>query len=115
MKTLYPLLLLTVVLSSSCNPPKEADTPSPAPINVPDTEMCPVMCEHFKALKCEEGDPLYNSDLPGPKGVPNQTCAEWCVEIQSKGTYLNPRCGKVVPSCDLIESWRKKTCELLVF
>lgn len=104
------LVLLTVVLSS-CNPQKEADAPGPSPINVPDTDQCKPMCAHLSTLKCEEGEDLYNSDLPGPKGVPNQSCQSWCEELQGKGTFLNPRCVQTITSCDQVEAARKKTCK----
>jgi nitrous oxide reductase accessory protein NosL len=108
-----PLLALVVVLTTllvGC--PKPPDAPGPAPINVPDTDVCAAMCEHLgpKGLNCEEGQPVYNSDLPGPTGVPNQSCESFCRETQINGLFLNPKCLKSVPSCDLIEDWRKKTC-----
>lgn len=67
-------------------------------------------------LKCEEGEPVYNSDLPGPEGVPNQSCLAWCVEMQDQQHlyFLNPKCLSEVNSCEVIEEYRKKdpsTCK----
>lgn len=104
------LLAIAVLALAGC--PKEPDAPGPRPIVVPDTTECEAMCNHIgpQGLNCEEGQPVYNSDLPGPPGIPNQPCKDWCEEIQTRGTFLNPRCVKTVPTCDLIEEYRKKTC-----
>jgi len=53
---------------------------------------------------------VYNSDLPGPEGVPNQECADWCRELQdpSHMYFVNPRCVSETPSCDKIEEYREK-------
>ena len=53
---------------------------------MPDTDQCGAMCLHIgpSGLKCPEGEPLYNSDLPGPKDVPNQSCEDWCKDQQGK-------------------------------
>lgn len=68
------------------------------------------MCDHIgpQGLKCEEGEPVYNNDLPGPEGVPNQSCAENCKELQTKGFFVNPRCVSTVTACDQIEASRQK-------
>ncbi len=105
---LLTLLVAGLLVVASCGPKTVA--PGPWPIQPPDTSECSTMCKHLQALKCEEGLDLYNSDLPGPKGVANQTCADWCEEVQGRGMFQNPRCVKTVPSCDLIEEYRKKTC-----
>lgn len=104
------LVLASLLTLSACGSRKQPDAPGPRPINVPDSNECQNMCDHLKQLGCEEGQPVYNSDLPGTVGVPNQDCPDWCEEIQILGTFLNPRCLKNVPSCGLIEEWRKKTC-----
>ena len=65
------------------------------------------MCNHLKDLGCEEGEPLYNSDLPGPVDIPNQTCEANCVELQDKGFFVNPRCVTDAPQCDQIEDFRQ--------
>jgi hypothetical protein len=109
LQTLSVFALATLV-GFACGPRKEPDAPGPRPIVVPDTQDCKVLCDHLAKLGCEEGHPVYNSDLPGPYGVPNQSCAEWCTEIQDRGTFLNPKCVKKVQSCVQIEEWRKKTC-----
>lgn len=66
------------------------------------------MCKHLADLKCPEAEPVYNSDKPGPVDVPNQTCSDFCQEIQGNGVALNPKCVEIVPSCDLIEAYRQK-------
>lgn len=106
---MYRTVLLALFLTG-CPHGADREAPSPNPIEPPDTEMCGAMCEHFRALKCEEGSPYYDSDLPGPKNVPNASCEHFCQVQQKNGVYVNPRCGAVVPACPDIEAWRKKDC-----
>jgi hypothetical protein len=87
------------------------DPASPNPQPVPDSDMCPLMCAHLKTLGCEEGQAVYDSDKPGPKDVPNKTCEDFCVEQQSNGIFVNPRCVAKVKTCDEIEAARKNTCQ----
>lgn len=102
-----PLLLL------GCPKPTDRDSPSPAPITPPDTDLCGSMCKHIgpKAqggLGCEEGDPVYDSDRSGPPDVPNMTCEEFCRMSQDRGSFINPRCVRLVKSCSEIETARKR-------
>lgn len=111
---------LPTVLLLGCPPPQKE--PAVPPPNPPvDTDWCKQMCDHIgpktaenpNALACEEGEPVYNSDLPGPKDVPNQSCLQWCEEMQNMGVFINPRCISTVPTCDDIEGYRQrdsKTC-----
>jgi hypothetical protein len=102
------LVLFALTLLIGC--PQQAT--SPTFVQVPDTEVCPTMCAHFRELKCPEGDDYYDNDKPGPKGVPNAKCEEFCQRQQTNGVYENPRCLSKVPSCALIEDWRKKDCSV---
>lgn len=79
-----------------------------APTPPPDTDLCDAMCRHLADLKCTEGDPVYDSDLPGPPDVPNRTCTAFCTDMQNKGVAVNPRCVLNVTSCDQIEPYRQK-------
>lgn len=88
-----------------CSP--AIDKPIPPPNPPVDTNYCERMCQHLETLGCEEGEPVYNSDLPGPQDVPNQSCPAFCEELQGKGFFVNPRCVSTVPSCDQIEAYRK--------
>lgn len=69
------------------------------------------MCEHIgpRGLNCEEGQAVYDSDVPGPKDVPNLSCEGFCVASQVRGFFVNPRCVLEAPSCDLIEVYRGKS------
>ena len=102
-------LTLPAFLLLGCPTPTDPITPSPIP--PPDTDLCVSMCDHLAALGCEEGQPVYNSDLPGPVDVPNQSCADNCKELQDKGFFVNPRCVLTVKSCDDIEPSRQKEHE----
>lgn len=89
-------------------PKYDREAPSPSPMVVPDTELCGKACHHLQALKCEEAQDVYDSDIPGPVDVPNTTCESFCKVSQERGAFLNPRCLLLVPSCDKIEVYRRK-------
>lgn len=101
------LLLLAPLAFLGCKP---SVTPPP------DTNLCAEMCQHIGpadagGLGCPEGDPLYDSTKPGPAGVPNESCADFCAHQQANGVPINPRCVMQVTSCDQIEAARQKTCQ----
>ena len=96
---------LALVLTGCPNNPGTPDPVVP-PNPPPDTDWCVAMCDHLAELKCEEGEPLFNNDLPGPEGVPNQSCADNCTELQDKGFFVNPKCVVDAPSCEMIEDYR---------
>ena len=114
MKKLACCALVLGLLAVGCPGTDPPVTPSPNP--PPDTNLCDQMCEHLgpNGLGCEEGKPVYNNDLPGPAGVPNQSCADNCRELQDKGFFVNPRCVILAPACQDIEPFRQKepsTCK----
>ena len=101
------IILALCLLGCACN--QNIANPTPKP----DSDICEAMCQHIgpKAqggLGCEEGNPVYDSDKPGPKDVPNESCVEFCKETQDSGVSFNPRCILQVKSCDQIESARAK-------
>ena len=101
-----------LLILAGCSP---IDPVTPSPIPVVDTDLCGQMCDHLATLNCEEGQPVYNNDLAGPKDVPNQSCTDFCKELQDKGVPVNPRCVSTVKTCDEIEAARRKepkTCEM---
>lgn len=104
-KCLLTLVLLFIV---GC-PPKDPVLPPPNP--PVDTDLCGEMCTHLKSLGCEEGDDVYNNDIPGPVDEPNQSCEDWCAETQDKGVSINPRCVSQVESCEDIEVARHEDPE----
>lgn len=81
------------------------------PTPKPDGDLCLQMCQHIGpkdkgGLGCEEGNPVYDSDKPGPKDVPNESCEEFCKDKERNGIDMNPKCLIKVPSCDQIENYR---------
>ena len=96
--------LALALLLTGC--PSTPDPLPPPPVPPPDTDLCTVMCDHLAGLGCEEGKPVYNNDLPGPEGVPNQSCSENCQELQDRGFFVNPKCVIDAPSCATIEDYR---------
>jgi hypothetical protein len=92
--------------------PPSADYPSPRPDPATDVDLCGSMCDHLgpKGLNCEEGGPVYDSDLPGPNGVPNESCEDFCKKQENAGSYLNPRCLAKTPTCAEIEIYRSMDC-----
>lgn len=81
---------------------------SPNPIPVPDTELCGAMCDHLASLGCPESKPVYDSDEPGPRRIPNLTCTRFCEKQQANGIFINPRCVLKIKACDDLESARQK-------
>lgn len=97
------LLSLLVLLTVSC--PSVPPVPPPNPPT--DTEYCEVMCEHLHQLGCEEGEPVYNSDIEGPVDIPNQNCTDFCADLQGSGYFVNPKCVALVENCEQIEEFRE--------
>ena len=105
-----PVHLLLLALVAGCQSSSTAVTVPP------DTNLCAAACQHIGpvdagGIGCEEGEPLYDSNKPGPEGVPNETCTEFCEHQQGQGVFVNPRCLMQITSCDQIESARAKTCQ----
>lgn len=109
---LFLLGSLVTLLLAGC-PRTDHIAPGPDVIDVPDSDLCGKMCKHIgpEGLKCEEGEPVYDSDKPGPVGVPNTSCEEFCKMSQALGMPLNPRCVSLAPTCDAIEDFRVKNPE----
>lgn len=109
-------LALAAMVALGC--PREPQSPSPRPDPVTDSELCGAMCEHIgpktaknpNALDCYEGGPVYDSDVPGPKDVPNVSCEDFCKKQQANGSFLNPRCVMKAPTCAAIEDYRAMDC-----
>lgn len=101
----FALVLTGCPVAGGSVPP---DPPSPSPTPPPDTNLCEQMCSHLTDLGCEEAKPVYNNDLPGPPDVPNQSCKDFCEEMQTKGVFVNPKCVSTVPACEQIEAFRQK-------
>jgi len=104
-----PLLVVPLLLTA-CPKTDPTKPPVPPPLDPTGTEFCAEMCKRIgpAGLKCEEGEDVYNSDLEGEEGVPNQSCTDWCEEQQERGFYINPKCVRLVESCKEIEDARQK-------
>lgn len=92
------------------DPPITTDDP---PVTPPAPEQCKLMCRRLSDLGCEEGKPVFDSDQPGPEGVPNTSCEEFCQTSEKRGAMINPRCVKLTEACEQIEMLRTrdpKTC-----
>lgn len=103
-------LAILVVLAATCDNNRR-DPPSPSPLDPPNTDDCAAMCDHLEALGCEEGQPVYDSDVEGPVDVPNTSCEEFCRRSQQRGAFLNPRCVSTVLTCSQIEDYRSRDPE----
>ncbi len=104
MKLAHLTVLLSLVILGC--PPVDPVIPPPTP--PPNTDLCAAMCDHLAKLGCEEGQPVYNNDIAGPVDVPNQSCADNCTELQTKGFFVNPKCVLLVEQCTQIEPFRQK-------
>lgn len=98
-------LLFTVGFLLLLGCPQREVTPDP-----PITDGCRAMCDRIgpQGLNCEEGESVYDSDLPGTPGVPNQTCEAFCEGQQEQGVNLHTQCVAAVRSCSEIEESRQR-------
>jgi hypothetical protein len=108
------LLAFAALVLTAC--PASNPSPQPRVIPAPDSDLLGAMCKHLgpKAaggLGCEEGNPIYDSDVPGPVDVPNVSCEAAYKKLQDNGVWLNPKCVLKVTDCDQIEAARKSRCE----
>lgn len=90
--------------SLSCTP---ATTPR-API---DSEVLEAACDHLAAIGCKEGMLLYDSDNPGPKGVPNTLCTEEYTKRINNGTCVNFKALAQIQSCAAVKAAQQQGCE----
>ena len=93
------ILIFLVFLGFACNPKDVRPGPQPGKAD------CAQMCKHLGPdnLNCEEGEPYYDSDLPGTPGVPNATCTHFCESQMDKGIDLHPECVLTATSCEEVE------------
>lgn len=83
----------------------------PRPGPAPHSDKIGEMCQHLKAMNCEEGQDVYNDNLPGPEDVPNQSCEDFHLELQKQGFDVNPKCVIQSPDCESIEDYRAKSSD----
>lgn len=97
------------VMSINCNP-----EPTPDPPVVTDQAMCGAACDRLNLLGCEEGKPIdmYVECAPTSgcgggmecyDGGCYTTCAEFCVQTEDQGVWLQPGCVMNILSCDQLE------------
>lgn len=106
--------ILVVLTLAGCVPLEPTNDPSPTIKDPPNTDLCDSMCNQLKKLGCEEGNPVYNDDLPGPKDVPNQSCGDFCRTLQKQNISVNPKCVRDITVCSQVEDYRAKdpaTCQ----
>jgi len=108
MRSLFFTLLLL-----GCHPYDVRPTPAPEPEPQPVHSACADMCQAIGpvqegGLGCEEGNSVYDSDLPGKPGVPNESCTDFCGKQQKNGIDLKPQCVAKVRSCSEIEPARQQ-------
>ncbi len=101
-------VVFAVLLALGCG----GGMPSPAPPPAPGGSYCAAMCDHIgpKGLNCPEGQSVYDSSLPGPTGVPNESCTDFCTKQEQNGVFINPKCVAQATSCADIEPSRQRTC-----
>lgn len=64
-----------------CGPPPEPD---------PSADTCATVCEHYRSLGCEEGEPT-------PAGAP---CEEFCAQLLDSDITVPAECIVESASCD---------------
>jgi len=112
----FAILLVSSLLCGcgSCDP-QDPVVPEPPPGPASDPTYCAEACQTWQTLGCEEGNAVYNSDLPpggaGGATAPNQSCVDWCHELQDRKAAINPKCTRLVVRCDQIEEYRLRNPE----
>lgn len=69
------------------------------------------MCARLRDLRCEEGNDVYNDNMPGPVDEANQSCESFYEETEDLGIKVNPKCVRLVSECSQIEAAREKDPE----
>lgn len=112
------VLVATCVVS--CN---QGRAVSPSPPVITDQAECVAACDNLRALGCPEGNPIDMKhtchvaadckDFSGnvdPKqacaanGECMVTCAQFCIDTEDAGVWLDPGCVRSIRSCDQVES-----------
>lgn len=112
-----PLLLLLACLTGCLPVPKDETTPDPNPVtDDPTTEeltACERACKHVgpDGLGCEYGEPVYDSDVEGERGVPNTSCAVFCAKQEANGLEQKPECIAKVGACSEIDEVMNEGCD----
>ena len=103
--TLFGAVVLLGMLSGCPSPPGPTVSPPPGPTVSPPVDLersrfkqpCADFCQHLRALKCPEGEPL-------PNGTP---CETFCIVTQEEGHNLNIPCILQIQNCAEQERCRK--------
>jgi len=109
----YAFLFAVLV---GCHPQVNPD-PKPGPVTDDPTDQeltaCERACKHVgpEGLACEYGEPVYDSDVPGERGVPNTSCAVFCAKQEANGLEQKPECIAKVTSCKQIDYVMNEGCD----
>jgi hypothetical protein len=94
-------LLLAAALLLGCPPPPPCpNCPNPDfPDAGPARSACQRACEHFRELKCEEGEPTKDG----------ATCETVCENMQTSNLIsYDLDCAAKAPTCDYVDSCPRK-------
>lgn len=88
---------------------------TPNPVEITDSDACDDACVRLQELGCDEGAPVptgvectvdWNCSM-GEQCVDRvctTTCAQFCIDVQSAGVWLDPMCVSRIVSCDAVDS-----------
>ena len=100
----HALLTLSLVFASSCASQSRILTPL-------DLDSIDAVCDHLAALGCKEGLTVYNSDSPGPAGVPNLSCSDSYAKRMASGACINVKNLIQSTTCTNIAAAETRGCE----
>lgn len=92
----------------------------PNPPKITDQHECVFACANLQKLGCEEGNPIQTklscattSDCPLGQScsgdVCTVSCAQFCIETENSGVWLQPGCTSRIVSCDQLQTCEEKS------
>lgn len=102
------ILLLLLILITSCTNVKTQSDPNPNIVVPDDINYCKAGCEKLMSLIGPDGKDgcLEARTLQYPDGG-RQNCEEFCTITEKNGRSLDPKCWTTLLSCNEIENCRK--------
>lgn len=107
-------LICSFFIINGCN---QFATPNPTKLT--DQNECIPACANLQKLGCEEGLPIRtrvacvtSSDCPNGQScagdVCTVSCAQFCIESENNGIWLQPTCVSHISSCTQVQDCEEK-------
>lgn len=110
---------LFAMLFVACTGCIELTNGQPMPTQLTDQHECIPACANLQKLGCEEGNPILTKNTcttssDCPKGqtcsgdVCTVSCAQFCIESENAGVWLQPKCASQIVSCNQLQACEEK-------